>query len=77
MRWKESNIKPFRKWYKTFAFLPVWLEDINEWCWLERYWEYRRVEHVVLGIPNVWVVVQRSAVPELHFDPLDQLRNAP
>jgi len=26
------------RWHRWFAWYPVYLTDVNQWCWLERVW---------------------------------------
>jgi len=36
MRWKERQVGYATK---HFAFVPLWLEDTQEWVWLETVWK--------------------------------------
>ena len=53
MRWAARNKKKKdrTKYYKWFAWYPVWLYDTKEWCWLEVV--YKRKESVEVTRPNM------------------------
>lgn len=43
MRWRDpEDVRAARGWHQAFAWLPVWLPDVDRYAWLETVYRCRR-----------------------------------